>query len=264
MDSGAQPSEPNPKLKPTNAESEQTAAIPPETEEDALDVMVNEKVAEQNELGKKRRAKAVATPVRSLAPYVHATGSVIGPISAKAEIPARVVAPVPGSTLMVKLAPGARWPEAASSRFRMTADWSNAQMLQVQCFNRELLTPSALICRLRGLHLADQFFIASNMRKGSCICFQRGLDLHYYFYLTEDFIRVHSAHAAVLLEYGEKQGCKLRVYRGPMPEKPRHPLLSFSVVSSSEGHVEGKSLNLDQLLAKVGVLGESEITTSAR
>ena len=155
---------------------------------------------------------------------------------------------------------GAHWPENVSARFRLTMDFASADVLMVANISEGLYLPEALEARLRGVRVCDRDFIQTAMQKGNCYAFQRALDLHFHLYLTEGFANKYPAHSDVLFAHGALNGCKLRVYKGGMPEKPRHPKLTFnlcpspSLRSDSDSAESGKSWNLDKLLMKLGVL----------
>ena len=167
-------------------------------------------------------------------------------------------APLPaGKTIVVFKGPGAKWPDVASSRFRETGDVLCADMVMVDNISTGLQSPEALKCRLYGLRLCDPMYIASNTKKGSCLAFQKGLDLHFHLYLLEDFVARWPDHAEVLLFLGSVSECKLQVHRGPAPDNPKHPRLTFSVCATKPH--EGKALlDLDDLLLKLGILKQDE------
>ena len=238
--------------------------VTPESVADKDDTMedevINAAVASQIELVKKRKKVDFGTKAGCVPAYVHATGSVVGPMAANAPSAARAKAPKLGNTVCVKMAHGAHWPENVSARFRLTMDFASADVLMVANISEGLYLPEALEARLRGVRVCDRDFIQTAMQKGNCYAFQRALDLHFHLYLTEGFANKYPAHSDVLFAHGALNGCKLRVYKGGMPEKPRHPKLTFnlcpspSLSSDSDSAESGKSWNLDKLLMKLGVL----------
>ena len=69
------------------------------------------------------------------------------------------------------------------------------------------------------------------MTAGNVVCFASALQMHLHLYLTEDFCIQHAKHAEILLgcAAAAPEGMKLKVAKGPLPAKPKHPRLSFQV-----------------------------------
>ena len=230
-----------------------------EAGKDEEDIIVDKVVATQAEVARKKRAVEVGAKPGTVPAYVHPTGAVFGPVklAEKRQQPERASSSpmeTPGGIIMVRIGPGAVWPDSTSSRFRITQDWAATSVLMVDNVNARLQSVDGLMCRLHGLSICDNAYIATSGRKGSCLTFVKALDFTYHVYLSEQFLAECPRHGEVLLGHGHFENCKLRVYRGSKPEKPNHPRLTYEVRPETVDNLASNHLNLDGLLMKLGVL----------
>ena len=120
-----------------------------------------------------------------------------------------------------------------------------------------LETVESLVCRMRGIRAADREWLLSNGRKGTCLSYQQAAFLHLHFWVTEEFYNDFPQHSKILIAFAERSSQKaqgrsvLQVHRGPMPDKPKHPRLSFELVRRPQNM---QQLTLQGLLMKLSML----------
>ena len=240
----------------------------PQDLEDKDDAIVANVVEAQARVAKKKRVVEVFAKPGTVPAYVHPTGAVIGPLKSEPKVSEPTVTKqsektvgkpmsTPDGLIHVRMGAGAVWPAASCSKFRLTSDWACTNVLMVDSVNVHLHSADGLRCRLHGLSICDNAYLASNMRKGSRVSFARALNFHYHLFLSEEFLAACPDHGNVLLEHGHFENCKLRVYRGSMPEKPTHPRLTYEVRPEGPDKLKSMQLNLDSLLTKLGILCNS-------
>ena len=226
------------------------------------DCLVDAAVESQRKVVEVKKAvqKAASFPAAVVAPYVHATGAVVGPLVTNSKKPRKpdVAPPLPDSVLVL-MGPGARWATDAA-RFRLCHDWARAHILLVDRVNERLCTPEALKCRLQGLRICDNQFLETDGRKGSCLCFKPALKQHLYLHLSDEFVLRYPDHSNILLECNSSPDARIRVFRSAAPEAPAHPFLTFTVQDRDKADSSKSTLNLDELLQKVGILYQAEET----
>ena len=147
-------------------------------------------------------------------------------------------------------------------------DINQADVVLVEHFAEGLNDILGCLARLHGKRLVDKEWLLSKMRSGNSVAFACGLHFHLRLYLDESFVQAHPAYAKTLVSASKAFSEKLKgtsakpclhVYYGQIPEKPKHPRLTFGVVSQQrlgELHqsADGKCtnvLNLDQCLQKL-------------
>ena len=145
------------------------------------------------------------------------------------------------------------------ARFRQTDDYWKADLVVFRDVPANLETAESLVCRLRGIRAADRMWLLSNGRKGTCLAFQQAAFLRLHLWVTQDFRDAFPKHSALLFAFAERAGLKaqgrsvLHVYTGSMPEKPKHPRLSFELVLGPD-IAHQQQLTLQGLLKKLSVL----------
>jgi hypothetical protein len=127
----------------------------------------------------------------------------------------------------------------------------------VDCSRLESL--EALAARLCGKRLADNLWLRSGRKKGLCYAFEAACYRKMFLYVSQAFVAERPKYAKLLTDVSSMAEKKakgdrhLHVHVGSMPDKPKHPRLTFQVVSDAEhkvGDVPKHCLNLAELFHK--------------
>ena len=211
-------------------------------------------------LANKKKAVASQVPPGQAIPYVDSNGGVYDKIKLPAAAPTALPAPtLPEMVNIFEGSPDVKVP--VWHRYSPVANVAESHAVLVKDAQSGLNSISGLLARLHGKRLVDQEWVMTKMKKGFAISFGAALQRHLYLFLDESFVNAHREYAQVLLEAPAKfeGGAKsLHVAVGALPEKPKHPRLSFQVVSQAhlEQHLaDDKSasslLNLEQCLNRL-------------
>ena len=146
-------------------------------------------------------------------------------------------------------------------RYDVAALPADAHVVMVESLANAMYEPMGLVCRLHGLRMCDKEWL-SKMKSGNVVCFASALQMHLYWYLTEDFCIQHAKHAEILLGCAEaaEQGMKLKVAKGPLPAKPKHPRLSFQVCYKPRAE-EVTEIDLQAMVEKLTCLRQERAAT---
>ena len=132
-------------------------------------------------------------------------------------------------------------------RYVLAPDAASCDVILVKDLASALYEEIGLLARLHGCRLADETWALTKMRGGKCIAFASALSMHLYFYVQESFREAHPGHAAILERASGSRAKGLQVKRGPLPDKPAHPRLSYELAFSNPA--EGS-----QVLTLMGML----------
>ena len=219
---------------------------------------VGEIISEQQRVASVRLAVAQQAAPGERVPYVDAKGGVYSDKPAASLKPQRSSIPAPPLQSVVKVhslvGPASR---ISAKRFSDVDTVVEADVLLVDDVNSAMYQPEALQARLYGKRLCDVQWAKSKHKEGQCVSYQPALHFHLHLWLSERFCRESKKYSDVLLAAAGHADSKhrLHVHVGQMPEKPRHPRLSYQVASGSElASARGSSapiLSLQGLLAKL-------------
>ena len=136
-------------------------------------------------------------------------------------------------------------------RFQLVDSRKKCDVAVVSSIEQALYSSDVLFACLFGKRVADAQWLYSRMKSGNSLCFQRAVELHLHYWLSEEFQKSFPLHSAALKEAHEwnqnqqKRSSSstssnssarrfLHVLTGELPPKPFHPRLSYGVVSEAE------------------------------
>ncbi|CAE7948966.1 unnamed protein product [Symbiodinium sp. KB8] len=212
-------------------------------------------------LAEKKKAVVSATPAGNLVPYVDSKGGVY---QRKPPVPAptAIKAPILPELIKVSVASASGNAVPIWRRYCIATSVSEADVVLLPNADQDLHSPTALEARLWGKRVVDRQWLRSKMSDGLCVCFEAALERHLYLHLHETFQHDHPQHTETLLssvKAFKRKGRKkcLVVETGNMPTEPKHPRLTYQVVSlreeariaadSKDGKVS-QVLNLEQCI----------------
>ncbi|OLP73605.1 hypothetical protein AK812_SmicGene47106 [Symbiodinium microadriaticum] len=254
--------------RPAKKAKTQAEGSRPANSEESLDAAAK-MIAKNDRLAAKRKEIASATPAGALIPYVDSRGGVY---RAKALAAAPTASPAPPLGECVHILPaGQNVAVPVYRRYIQVKDMERADVVLVQSLAEGLYGLAGLEARLHGKRLADREWALSKMQRGCCVAFACSLHFHLYLYLHQSFADAYPVEHKILLSSSAAFGAKLtasskhlRVNAGELPERPKHPRLTFGVVSQE--HFEKLALSPDGRpddLRAAMVKGIDEVAASA-
>ena len=200
----------------------------------------------------KHEAMVKAMPPGEVVPYADGLGRVY-----RLKMPAASLDAIPASTLPeiinVYCGPDVRLP--IWRRYLPTKQIAKSNVVAVSNLPDALYSELGLLARLHGCRLADMQWLRSKMKDGQCLAFSRALSMHLYFWLTPGFCEEFPSESRILLEEaaGSVSDSRLVVCNGNIPDKPKHPRLSFEVVRDADLK-SSNQVSYQGLLAKLSNL----------